>query len=118
MTKQAKIIIFLCLYVLGIITFLSAYSALFIPAVIITAVFCLLKNILPSKLLFTFIFAFVLGFFNSSIHLFFDDDLTPYSGKNITVKAKVQTIPANNIKDRTKFYAKISSIEADDDITS
>ncbi len=114
MTKQAKILLFSCLYMLGIIVFFSNYPILF-STIVLTLLFLFycFKNLISIKLFIVFISAFTLGIFNSSLHINYDDDLTPYVDQNITLNAKVQTIPANNIKNRTKFYASVNSIETE-----
>lgn len=115
MNKQAKIIIFSCLYICGIISFFSEY---FLPISII--IFLILgylyktKNLLTTKLFCIYALIFFVGFFNSAFNLHTDDDLTSFADESVNLTAKVLTIPTNNSRDRTKFYAKVTSITTED----
>ena len=115
MSKQAKIILFCCLYILGIIslfsTFLLAFCFLFLVGI---SFIQFKRNIFSHKYLISLFIIFFIGLINTSIHLKQDDDLTTYVDNQVIVNAKVLTIPSNNIKDRTKFFAQVSSISLDD----
>lgn len=116
MNKQAKIIVFSCLYMLGIYSFFSEY---FLPVSI--GIFIILgylykfKNLISTKLFCTYAFIFLLGFFNASFNLHTDDELTTYANKNVNITAKVLTIPTNSQEYRTKFYAKVLTISTKDE---
>ena len=112
MNKQAKIIIFSSLYILGIITFYSNHIALssFIVLAILLYYF-LCKKKFHFKLLLVFIFIFFVGILNANLNLKYDDDLVSYADEYATVTAQVLTIPTNSSIDKTKFYAKVSTIE-------
>lgn len=116
MNKQAKIIVFSCLYMLGIYSFFSEY---FLPVSI--GIFIILgylykfKNLISTKLFCTYAFIFLLGFFNASFNLHTDDELTTYANENVNITAKVLTIPTNSQECRTKFYAKVLTISTKDE---
>lgn len=116
MNKQAKIIVFSCLYMLGIYSFFSEY---FLPVSI--GIFIILgylykfKNLISTKLFCTYAFIFLLGFFNASFNLHTDDELTTYANENVNITAKVLTIPTNSQEYRTKFYAKVLTISTKDE---
>ena len=114
MNKQAVIIIFSCLYMLGIITFISNFQILFTFVVLFGLIFFYLKRkILSLKYFLIFLCIFFLGILNSASNLKYDDELTSFSDKDVEVNAKVISIPTNNIKDRTKFYAKVYSVKSE-----
>lgn len=116
MNKQAKIIVFSCLYMLGIYSFFSEY---FLPVSI--GIFIILgylykfKNLISTKLFCTYAFIFLLGFFNASFNLHTDDELTTYANENVNITAKVLTIPTNSQEYRTKFYAKVLTVSTEDE---
>lgn len=116
MNKQAKIIVFSCLYMFGIYSFFSEY---FLPVSI--GIFIILgylykfKNLISTKLFCTYAFIFLLGFFNASFNLHTDDELTTYANENVNITAKVLTIPTNSQECRTKFYAKVLTISTKDE---
>lgn len=111
MSKQAKIIIFCCLYLLGITACFS--NAILFFGILILAVLTALqirKQIFSLKFLSALFIIFSIGLLNTNVHLKQDDDLTSYTDNNVTLTAKVLTIPSNNIEDKTKFFAQVSSI--------
>ncbi len=116
MNKQAKIIIFSCLYMLGIYSFFSEY---FLPISI--GIFIILgylykfKNLISTKLFCTYAIIFFLGFFNASFNFQTDDELTSYANENVNITAKVLTIPTNSQENRTKFYAKVLTVSTEDE---
>ena len=116
MSKQTKIIIFCCMYLIGIIAFFStAIMYVAILSLITLAIFHLKKQFISFNYLISILVIFLIGFLNTNIHLKYDDDLTAYTDNNITITAKVLTIPSNNIDNKTKFYAQVSTIIAKDE---
>ena len=118
MNKQAKIIVFSCLYMLGIYSFFSEY---FLPVSI--GIFIILgylykfKNLISTKLFCTYALIFFLGFLNSSFNFKTDDELTTYANENVNITAKVLTIPTNSQEYRTKFYAKVLTVSTEEETT-
>ncbi len=110
MNKQVNIILISCLYILGIISFLSNYILPF-SIVIITVLYILyVKKYLNTKLYLISIIIFFAGIINSSSHLYLQDDLTSYANETAQLTAKVLSIPTNNHEDKTKFYSQITSV--------
>lgn len=115
MSKQAKIILFTCLYITGIIaTFSKGMLFLGILAIFSLAIFQIIKKYFPAKYFVSLLLIFFIGLANANFHLKFDDDLTSYAGNDVTIKAKVISIPSNNVKNRTKFYAKALNVSFDE----
>ena len=116
MNKQAKIIVFSCLYMIGIYSFFTEY---FLPVSI--GIFIILgylykfKNLISTKLFCTYAIIFFLGFFNASFNFQTDDELTSYANENVNITAKVLTIPTNSQENRTKFYAKVLTVSTEDE---
>lgn len=111
MNKQAALIIFSCLYMLGIIAFFSNYSIPFFILIFLLLCFYIYKyDNFNIKHFTVFSFVFILGIVNSSLNFKYDDNLTSFADKDVNVLAKVISIPSNNVQNRTKFYAKVSYI--------
>lgn len=114
MNKQAKTILFSIFYMLGIIAFFINFTLAFSLIIITTlCYFYAVKNLFSAKLSIVFFLIFLIGFFNSAFHLKYFDDLSSYDDETINIEAKVSSIPTNNFQDKTKFYAKVLSIEED-----
>ncbi len=117
MNKQAKTILFSILYMLGIIAFFINYSLAFALITITTlCYFYAIKKLFSTKLFTVFFLIFLTGFFNSSFHLKYFDDLSSYDNETINFQAKVTSIPTNNFQDKTKFYAKVLSIQEENEL--
>lgn len=110
MTKQVKIILFSCLYILGILTFFSNHIPILSAIILFTIIVLMLKNILSLKFSLTLCIIFFLGITNSYFHIKYTDNLTSFIDNRITITAKVASIPTNIDTDRTKFYADVSSV--------
>lgn len=118
MNKQAKIIMFTCLYIIGIIAFNSSMSFGFFFLTTITLSFLFFKKkLFPLKMFITFMIIFLVGIINSSIHTKYFDDLSSFIDEDVNLIAKVVTIPTNNIENRTKFYAQVSSVQTKEEET-
>ena len=114
-TKQAKIIVFCCCYIAGIIIFFSDYPLILSFIILSVLLYMFVKKIYTLRYFLILSFIFLVGFFNSSINLKYSDDLTSYADENITAEAKVISIPSNNKSDKTGFYAKILKVQTEDD---
>ncbi len=110
MDKQVKIILFSCLYILGIITFFSGSIILISSILLILITLLTFKNIFSYKYSIIMCLIFFIGILNTDSHIKYFDDLSPYTDNNITAEAKVLTIPSNINKDRTKFFAHVNKI--------
>lgn len=118
MNKQAKIILFSCMYIWGIISYFFQHLWI-INFIIFIGLFYfgIKKNYFSIKYLISILTIFLFGMFNSYFHLKYQDDLTSFADETIEVTAKVISIPSNNIKDRTKFYAKVSQVKTEQEST-
>ncbi len=114
MDKQAKIILFSCLYILGIISVFSNISSLFVMGIFAILTICLIKNLLSFKYFLVLLCVFLFGMINSSFKMKYYDDLSCFQNKFVTVNAEVITIPSNNLKDKISFYAKVNNVNYDD----
>lgn len=115
MNKQAKIILFSCLYMTGILAaLLNCTIAICAVVVIFLCILQIIKKPFSLKYFLCLFGIFFVGLVNANSHLSFDDELTAFSDNNVTVKAKVISIPSNSVKNKTKFYAQTQSIKFDD----
>lgn len=110
MTKQVKIIIFSCLYILGILTFFSNFIPHFSAVLFIIILFLMHKNLISAKYSFVLCVIFTIGLINASLHIKYSDDLTAFIDNKILINAKVLSIPTNINNDKTKFYANVTSV--------
>ena len=115
MNKQAKIILFSCLYMTGILAaLLNCTIAICAVVVIFLCILQIIKKPFSLKYFLCLFGIFFIGLVNANSHLSFDDELTAFSDNNVSVKAKVISIPSNSVKNKTKFYAQTQSIKFDD----
>lgn len=118
MTKTAKFITVISFYIFGILAFFYPVFWGVSILLLLFGLYYVLKNksISVYFLLFPVSF-FLFGCLNVSKQLFNDDDLSSFTdNNNVSVKAEVLSIPTNNVKGKTKFYARVSSVSHDDDI--
>lgn len=110
MSKQARIILFSCLYIMGIITFffdkIIPFSIILFAAVIL----CNHKKIFSVKYSIILCLIFTIGIVNSFSHIKYFDDLSSYTDNEVTLTAKVLSIPTNTQTDSTKFFAEVSQL--------
>ena len=115
MNKQAKIILFSCLYIIGILSFFT--NIWFgIASIAIISIVQTLKKLFPNKYFISISAILVAGFINTYLHVSYNDDLTPYTENNVTLNAKVISIPSNSVENKTKFYVSANSLEFEDEI--
>ncbi len=113
MTKQVRIILFSCLYMLGILTFFSSNLMIISAAIFICACILMYKNIITPKYALVLCAIFTAGLINSFMHIKYTDDLTSLTDNNLTITAKVLSIPTNIDKNRTKFFAEVFSAQTE-----
>ena len=112
MNKQAKIILFSSLYILGIIAFFSNYFLLISSFILLTLTLLFVwKKLFSFKYFAVLISIFFIAILNSNSNLKYDDDLSGYADEFATITAKVLSIPTNSHQDKTKFYAKVITVE-------
>lgn len=115
MTKQAKIILFACFYITGILAlFYKTALVIGLLSIIALSILQILKKYFSAKYFISLVLIFIIGLFNANLHIKYDDELSSYADNFVTLEAKVISIPTNSVKDRTKFYAKAININIDD----
>ena len=113
MNKQAKIILFSCLYILGILTsFTNIWFG--IIAFILICLLQAVKKLFSLKYFISILAIIIAGFTNTYFQVNYDDDLTPFTENNVILNAKVISIPSNSIENRTKFFVSANSLEFED----
>ncbi len=115
MNKQAKIILFSCLYILGI---LASFTNIWfgIISFIVICSLQIIKRLFSAKYFISILAILALGFINTHWHINYNDDLTPYTENDVVLNAKVISIPTNSIENRTKFYVNTNSLEIEDKV--
>ena len=118
MSKSIKIITVICLYVTGVFAFFYPFFYIIgILSVLFTLYLFLNKKAVSFNCLFCLIMFFILGVFNTSLSLKYDDDLVPFTNNNdVKIKAEVLSIPTNNLSGKTKFYAHAFYVAHDNNI--
>ena len=110
MNKQSKIILFSLTYASAVLAYtLDCIPLAALIAVTVISLLYFYKKQISFTFTITLLCIFILGLLNSSLHLKYDDDLAPLSDEYVTVNAKICSIPTNNVEDRTKFYANVTS---------
>lgn len=113
MSKQVKIILASCFYIIGILVFFSQnllFLSIFIFLLILA---CLYKKFFTVKYSLILCFIFMSGLLNVYSHINYFDDLSEFSDEVVTVKAHVSTIPSNNDETKTGFFADVYSVSLD-----
>ncbi len=119
MDKQTKIILFSFIYIISILAFYFGYiipAGLFCFLIIVFLYF--IQKSVSFKYALLLILIFLTGFINTAFHLNFYDDLVSLSDKYVDITAKVCSIPSNNLIDKTKFYAEVSSYKTENKKTA
>lgn len=120
MNKQSKIILFSLTYASAVLAYtLDCIPLAALIAVTVISFLYFYKKQISFTFTITLLCIFILGLLNSSLHLKYDDDLAPLSDEYVTVNAKICSIPTNNVEDKTKFYANVTSykLENKEEIT-
>ena len=82
--------------------------------IILALAVCYFRRIIQKiKLLVILFLIFLTGIINSYLNLNYDNETTHFADSDVEAKVKVLSIPTNNIKDRTKFYADVLSVKND-----
>lgn len=114
MSEPLKIFLLTFIYILGIVCFFNSlffiFAFLFLFA--LTYIYIKKKPCSFNYLCTIFLFFFI-SIINTSLHLNYDDDLVSFADNDVKIEAKVLSIPTNNKSDKTKFYAKVFTVEND-----
>lgn len=115
MNKQAGLILFTLFYISAVVLFSAGLIAVIAALIFTVFIFSFLsKNKTVHILALIFIISFLFGTVNTFLRLKYDDELTSYSDTDVTINAVVKSIPSDNIKNKTKFRALVTSVKTKD----
>ena len=111
MTKQAKIVLFACLYIMGIVV--TNASNIVVINILLVSLLILLnyKKLITSRYTLVLALIYIVGISNTIAHTKTFDDLSSYTDNIVTVEAKVLNIPSNCMINKTGFFARVTSIQ-------
>ncbi len=108
--KNSVMFITAIIFMSGILSYFND-NAIIISAILTTlAILSVIKNILPAKYLFFWIFIFYFGFFSSYFRIHTTDNLVPFANNKVEIKGQIISIPNSNDKLKTKFFFKVYEI--------
>lgn len=116
MTKQAKIILFSCLYIVGILAYFTENIPFLFTLLSGILIFTVKRNYISVKYAVALSSVFIIGLLNTNFHINYTDDLTGFAdNNNLKLTAKVISVPTNINRNKTKFYAKVISAKTDNE---
>lgn len=101
-------IIFMC----GILSYFNDNAILTSTLITIIASIIILKNIIPAKYVFCWIFVFYFGFFNAYFKIHPTDNLVTYANDKVELKGQIISIPKSNDKQKTKFFFNVYEVNS------
>ena len=108
--KNAVMFITALIFMTGILSYFNENGVLCAGILTCFAIFVIIKNYIPIKYIFFWIFIFYFGFFNSYFKIHSSDDLVSNAGQKVTIKGQAVSIPNSNDKFKTKFFFKVYEI--------
>lgn len=109
MDKRLKTILFVTLYILGIISCLTDCTIYYSIGVFFFILFLLYKKLISDRFAIVCLLVFFAGFLNSSLRIKDSDSISQISPVNdVTISGKVVSLPTSSSKEYTKFYMKVN----------
>lgn len=113
MSKQNILILISLTYIISVCAFFTQTTVLCtLLMFILLTIFTIIKK-LPVKVYLASLFIILTALVNCSLRIKNHDDLVSYAPSNVTITARVLSIPTTNNSDRTKFYANVKTIITD-----
>lgn len=107
--KNTVMFITVLIFMFGILAYFNDNAIICSAILSIIAIIMLIKNFLPIKYIFFWIFIFYFGFFNSYFKINTTDGLVQFAPQECTIKGQIVSIPNNNTN-KTKFFFKANEI--------
>lgn len=101
------------IYILSLFSVFSGSSVIFAGIITLAAVYFMLKNTFPLKIIIVWVFIFYLGILNTSFRLKDTDDLLNLTPVNATIYGKIVSIPQTKDAEKQKFFFNVNKIEYD-----
>lgn len=97
-------------FMMGIIAFFNNCAIIIATILTILSIVLIIKNFIKIKYIIFWIIIFYFGFFLSVIKIHTNDKLVEYAPSNSKIIGQIVSIPNSNIKNKTKFFVKVSNI--------
>ena len=108
--KNTVMFITAIIFMVGILSYFNGSSVLCAGILTLIAIIVIIKNYLPLKYIFFWIFIFYFGFFNAYLRIHTTDGLVPYAWQDTVIQGQIVSIPNSNTKEKTKFFLKVNKI--------
>ena len=106
------------IYILGLFAYFNNQAAIFCVCVSILAIFGIIKNYFPLKIILLWLFMFYLGFFNASLRIKNSDELFTLAPQKSEITGQIISIPNIAKSNTLKFFFKVDKIKYDGKIIS
>ena len=106
------------IYILGLFAYFNNQAAIFCVCVSILAIFGIIKNYFPLKIILLWLFMFYLGFFNASLRIKNSDELFTLAPQKSEITGQIISIPNVAKTNTLKFFFKVDKIKYDGKIIS
>ena len=113
MSKQNILILISIAYIITVCAFFTQTTILCSLCLFLILTFLTVIKKLPFNVYLAALFIILTALVNCTLRIKDHDDLVSYAPSNVTVVARVLSIPTTNNTDRTKFYANIKTLIAD-----
>lgn len=111
MTKTQITILLSIYYILGLVGFFNNSIALIATILFTLTLILLKKEIISCKISIILYLVFMLGIANCHFQLKDYDKLSTLAPQNLTITARITSIPTTNFADKTKFYADVINVK-------
>ena len=110
--KNVVMFVTALVFMTGILSFFNDNSLLCAGFVSILALLAIIKNYVPTKYIFLWIFVFYFGFFNSFFRIHSTDALVSYANsQKVTLYGQAVSIPNSNDNLKSRFMLKVKTID-------
>ncbi len=111
--KNALMFITAVIFMSGILGYFNDNALLCALILTFFAIFAVIKNFIPVRIIIFWILVFYAGFFNAYLRIHTTDLLAGEAGGKVTIKGQVVSIPNSGDKFKTKFFFKVYELNGD-----
>lgn len=111
--KNSLMFITSLVFMLGIIAFFNNSAIILATILTILSIILIIKNIISIKYIIFWLLIFYFGFFLSVLKIHSSDELVKYAPSSSKIVGQIISIPNSNIKNKTKFFVKVSEIDGE-----
>lgn len=102
-------VIFMC----GILSYFNDNGLIFAGVLSFLSLIAIIRNFVPTKYIFLWLFVFYFGFFNSYFRIKTTDTLASFAPQKSTIQGQIVSIPNSNSSNKTKFFFKVKNINGE-----